>query len=200
VHGLKGRRVNSYKSLRLAGKEYDIMYAVQCHNNSHELYNMKKDPVQMRNLHPSAPAEEGHKNPFNSGEQKLAGYDITRLLPRVDALLLVLKSCKGSACAKPWKELHPNEEVKNLNDAMDMRFDDKYKSVPKVRFNRCFKNGTIDLVAEGPQWKSGGLDNIQVFDLETDGQEVAQVKLTADEDEELVEGWEGEEGYWDDWE
>lgn len=135
---LKGKKhVNSYKSLRLIGKGYDIMYAVQCHKNAHELYNMNKDPGQMRNLHPTAPAESGHKNPFHSGENQLAGYDIERLLTRVDALLLVLKSCKGNACVKPWKELHHDGNVNNLRDAMNQTFEDKYSKLhkhKKVRF------------------------------------------------------------------
>ncbi|KAH8806191.1 arylsulfatase [Xylogone sp. PMI_703] len=133
MNGLKGRRVNSYKSVRLVGTGYDIMYAVQCHNNSHELYNMNKDPVQMHNLHPTAPVEPGQKNAYDSGEKKLAGYDIKRVLPRLDALFLVLKSCKRSSCSKPWQHLHPEGDVNNLRDAMAKQFDDKYHKLPKLK-------------------------------------------------------------------
>ncbi|KAF2178650.1 alkaline phosphatase-like protein [Zopfia rhizophila CBS 207.26] len=192
-NGLKGTRVNSYKSLRLAGKGYDIMYAVQCHNNSHELYNMNQDPVQMRNLHPTAPHEPGKKNPYDSGEKQLAGYDIPRLIQRVDALLMVLKSCQGNSCSKPWQELHPNGQVKNLRDAMDSNFDEKYKNIKSVKFNKCYKDGTIDIGAEGPQWK--GNDQVDVGPMGG----LNQTTFTTEEDENFTLGWE-REGYWDDWE
>ncbi len=192
MQGIQGVQVNSYKSLRLAGNGYDIMYAVQCFNDSHELYNMQKDPVQMRNLHPSAPSEEGQQNAFHGGENEIAGFNITRLLPRVDALLLVLKSCKRGVCAHPWKELHQNGSVNNLRDAMDKSFDLQYESYPKVRYNKCFTNGTIDLAAEGPQWNSSG-----VFDLAAIGLDTPQVILT-DDAQGPADGWDSV--YWDDWE
>jgi N-acetylglucosamine-6-sulfatase len=148
-------KVNTYKSVRLTGKNYDIMYAVHCRNNSRELYNMKKDPVQMHNLHPKAPHQKGHKNAFHAGEDHIAGYKIKRLLSRIDALLLVLKSCKAEACASPWKELHPNGKVHSLKQAMHHGFDGYYHGLPKVHFRKCYKNGKIDLWAEGPQWREG---------------------------------------------
>lgn len=169
------------------------MYAVQCNNNSHELYNMIQDPVQMRNLHPTAPHEPGKKNAYDSGEKSLAGYDTTRLIQRVDALLMVLKSCKGASCTKPWQELHPNGQVKNLRDAMSSDFDEKYEKIRNVKFNKCYKNGTIDLSAEGPQWK--GNDQVEVGPM--DG--FNQTMFITDEDENFTLGWESE-GYWDDWE
>jgi N-acetylglucosamine-6-sulfatase len=151
----KKMKVNTYKSLRLTGKDYDIMYAVHCRNNPHELYNMKKDPVQMHNLHPKAPHSKGHKNAFHSGEHHIAGIIIKRLLPRLDALMLVLKSCKGDECSHPWKQLHPNGHVHSLKQALHHNFDHYYHGLPKVHFRKCFKNGKINLWAEGPQWRPG---------------------------------------------
>ena len=191
MQGILGRQVNSYKSVRLAGKGYDIMYAVHCSNNTHELYDMQADSVQMRNLHPTAPAEEGQSNPYDSGMKQLAGYDIPRILTRIDALLLVLKSCKASVCAEPWKALHPDGSVKNLRDAMAATYDQKYMDIPRVRYNRCFTNGTIDLKAEGPQWGSN-VPN----DAGPDDQDDMQTFLVPSNDP--LDGWEN--GYWDDWE
>ncbi|KKY17570.1 putative arylsulfatase [Phaeomoniella chlamydospora] len=215
THRIKRKRVNSYKSVRLVGKSYDIMYSVQCQYNSHELYDMSKDPVQMRNLHPTAPAGKGQPNPYDSGETKIAGYDIKLLLSRIDALLLVLKSCKRRACSNPWEQLHLNGEVKSLRDAMGQEFDDKYYKLPKVQFRKCFKNGTIDLWAEGPQWHAGLADATVSFDVETDQSETLQVRLETpldlnegeNEDEDWNEDldddadvdWEVRE-YLDDWE
>ena len=152
----KAQKVNSYKSLRLTSPSYDIMYAIQCHKNAHELYNMHKDAVQMRNLHPTAPHEKHHKkNAFHAGEDHIAGYKIKRLLPRIDALLLVLKSCKGAECAHPWKQLHRNGKVHNLKQAMHHTYDSYYQGLPKVHFRKCHKNGEINLHDEGPQWRPG---------------------------------------------
>ncbi|KAF2108786.1 alkaline-phosphatase-like protein [Lophiotrema nucula] len=194
-NGLNGTRVNSYKSLRLAGKGYDLMYAVQCVNNSHELYDMVTDSGQMRNLHPTAPHEANHKNAYNSGNTKLSGFDIKSLLPRIDALLLVLKSCKGNTCTQPWKELHQDGTVKNLRDAMDATYDEYYNNLHdkfKVRFNKCYNNATIDISAEGPQWQGNGqavMGSVGVNDTSN----------PVDEDETFTLGWENE-GYYDDWE
>lgn len=219
ANGLKGRRVNSFKSLRLIGNGYDIMYAVQCQNNSHELYDMVEDAVQMRNLHPTAPAEEGESNPYHSGYNQLAGYDIQQLLPRIDALLLVLKSCKGDACSNPWKQLHSDGTVRNLRDAMNQTYDDNYHNLPKVEFRVCFKNGTVDLWAEGPQWHPGLADadrwvNLELFERNAEVLDTLPVALNVSNDamcpdEDAVDE-DGKEpiyptdwqslGYWDDWE
>jgi hypothetical protein len=42
--------------------------------------------------------------------------------------------------------------VKNLKEAMHDRFDELYRGLPRVHYNRCFKDGVINLHAEGPQW------------------------------------------------
>jgi hypothetical protein len=36
------------------------------------------------------------------------------LIPRLDALMMVLKSCKGDTCRKPWTALHPSGDVASL--------------------------------------------------------------------------------------
>jgi N-acetylglucosamine-6-sulfatase len=81
-------------------------------------------------------------------------------LHRLDALLLVLKSCKGQSCVELWKEFHPDasEEVRTLADAMDVRYDWFYASMhaegAKVAFREC-KAGYLKEV-EGPDY--GSLD------------------------------------------
>lgn len=175
------------------------MYAVHCLNHSHELYDMQTDPVQMVNLHPTAPAEHNQKNAFHKGQTELAGFEIPRLLNRTDALLMVLKSCKGSACTKPWHELHKNGEVKNLRDAMDKQFDAKYAGISRVRFNECFKTGKVDINAEGPQWNgtSGGRDETP----STGADDACPDDVVGQEEyRPTAETWEGLDEYWDDWE
>ena len=131
------------------------MYAGHCLNDSHELYDMKDDPIQMVNLHPRAP------NPVN--REKILGHPIHKVLYRLDALLLVLKSCKHEGCRKPWKQLHPNAQVNTLLEALDERWDEKYKNLDKVNYKKCYKNGTYKKKDEGNQW---GGETAAVF---TDG-------------------------------
>jgi len=207
---VKGKFVNSYKSLRLAGKGYDISYTVHCHNNAHELYNLATDRVQMKNLHPTAPAPEGGQNAFDAGEKTLAGFPIRKLLKRIDAALLVLKSCKGTEipCHKPWAQLHPDGKVNSLRDAMDSRWDEKYDKLYKdykVGFTKCYKNGKIDVGAEGPQWTNNGPvvggQAMAMFNNSTDPDEWSMPSNGTDVDENWTVGKDGEEeGWWDDWE
>ena len=69
---------------------------------------------------------------------------------RLDALLLVLKSCKGSSCVKPWHVLHPEGNVNSLKDALNPSFDKYYETEQvKVQFSRCEQGQILD--AEGPQ-------------------------------------------------
>ncbi|KAJ4354687.1 uncharacterized protein N0V89_006424 [Didymosphaeria variabile] len=206
----KGKFVNSYKSLRLVGKGYDISYTVHCHKNAHELYNLANDRVQMKNLHPNAPAPLNGKNAFDSGETTLAGFPIPKLLKRIDAALLVLKSCKGTAipCYKPWAQLHQIGQVNSLHDAMADQWDEKYDKMYeeyKVGFTKCFKNGKVDIGAEGPQWTadgpSAGSNAMVLFSNSTDPDQWSTSSNGTDVDESWFVGKDGEEeGLWDDWE
>jgi N-acetylglucosamine-6-sulfatase len=87
-------------------------------------------------------------NLWNSNST-IAGYSLRRLQPRIDALLMVLKTCKGEVCIKPWNTLHPQGNVKTLEGAMESRYDTFYASQPKVSFEGC-ASGQIREV-EGPQ-------------------------------------------------
>lgn len=96
----------------------------------------------MHNLYPS-----DDRSP--STEQRLLGVDIGLVVNRLDALMMVLKSCKGGDCVEPWKVLHPQGDVESLSDALKVRFDAFYEEQTKVSFNRCENGYIID--AEGPQ-------------------------------------------------
>jgi hypothetical protein len=79
----------------------------------------------------------------------LLGTTTGQVLNRLDALMLVLKSCKGNTCIEPWKILHPKGGVTSLKDALQTKFNAFYKEQVKVRFDRCEYGYLID--AEGPQ-------------------------------------------------
>jgi hypothetical protein len=71
---------------------------------------------------------------------KLLGHPYGKVVARLDALLLVLKTCKQDSCVDPWKSLHPAGNVKNLKDAMSSRYDHFYEmemASKRVAFEGC---------------------------------------------------------------
>ena len=105
---------------------------------------MQTDPGQLQNLLGDQPS------------QALLGLPIDKVAARLDALLFVLKSCKGRTCVEPWHALHPDGEVEKLGDALSRRFDGFYdEQQRKIRYNRCEDGYIVD--AEGPQFERDGL-------------------------------------------
>ena len=87
---------------------------------------------------------------FSTTSPTILGYSIPALTSRLDALLLVLKSCKASSCYDPWLELHPWGDVTSLPEAMNPNFNYFYeKQQPKVAFSECQLGYLVG--AEGPQ-------------------------------------------------
>ncbi|KAM0714000.1 hypothetical protein Q7P37_010964 [Cladosporium fusiforme] len=119
--GVQGAN-NTYKTIRVIGDGYNLMYTVWC-TNEHELYEMNSDPYQMYNLYDS--------------NARINGWNPECLRQRLDTLLLVLKRCSGKVCTRPWASLHPTGDVTSLRDAIDSRFDAFYKGQPQVAFTAC---------------------------------------------------------------
>jgi len=99
---------------------------------------LQKDPGQLDNL--ALPSK---------ANTLILNYPLSKLQSRLDALLLVLKSCKASACTDPWSVIHPQGNVENLEDALAPKYDSFYDKQPKVSFSKC-ELGQI-LSSEGPQ-------------------------------------------------
>ncbi|RYP60222.1 hypothetical protein DL769_008211 [Monosporascus sp. CRB-8-3] len=113
---------------------YDLAYTVWC-SNEHELYEMKSDPGQMTNLYETS----------NKGNHSIYGWEAQKLISRLDALLLTLKSCKGVSCRRPWSALHPKGDVLSLEQAMDSKFDQFYaEGQDKVSFSACVEGYITD--------------------------------------------------------
>ncbi|KAI8330816.1 alkaline-phosphatase-like protein [Choanephora cucurbitarum] len=109
---------NTYKTLRVISQEYNYMYTVWC-TGEHEFYDLKKDPYELENL-------------FESVD--------TQLLNRLDALLVVLKSCRAESCRDPWKILHTDgSSVSTLKDALDPKYDAHYAQFRHVQFEECLE-------------------------------------------------------------
>ncbi|KAH7053489.1 alkaline-phosphatase-like protein [Macrophomina phaseolina] len=69
-----------------------------------------------------------------------------KLLNRLNALVLVTKSCYSNTCRNPWSALQPNHSnsnssIRNLDDAMDPAYDDFFASdqFPDVDFGHCME-------------------------------------------------------------
>lgn len=113
---------------------------------------MESDPGQMNNLlSASSSTAENELDPV-----LVAGYPLNKIVSRLDALLLVLKSCKGRICREPWKSIHPEGDVSDFQAAMLSEFDHFYEvEQTRVKFNYCW-NGYVP-EAEGSMWETEGL-------------------------------------------
>ena len=82
-----------------------------------------------------------------------ATYPLATLQSRLDALILVLKTCKGEICRHPWSEILPRTNVKLLTQAMDSQYDNYFSQLPKVSYSVC--EGGYILSSEGALWDEG---------------------------------------------
>ncbi|KAH7305765.1 alkaline-phosphatase-like protein [Stachybotrys elegans] len=136
-----GNRVypnNTYKGLRIEADDYAFYYSVWC-NNAKELYDMKNDPGQMRNLLSPSRVDS---------DFTLFGQNLKGVVDRLDSLLMVLKSCKEETCQDPWRALHPDGETRSLRDALSSKFNTFYTDQPKVEFEACAPGHILE--TEGP--------------------------------------------------
>ncbi|PTB69211.1 Arylsulphatase [Trichoderma citrinoviride] len=139
---------NTYKGLRIEAEDYGFYYSVWC-SNEKELYDMKArhtqaDPGQVHNL--LSPGKSLVDAAVTIGGEQ---WPLEKVVDRLDALMMVLKSCKQQTCIHPWKSLHPSGDVQNLHDALSTEYDEFYRSQVKVSFTSC-ESGYI-LESEGPQ-------------------------------------------------
>ncbi|KAF9366857.1 hypothetical protein BGX34_003957 [Mortierella sp. NVP85] len=116
---------NTYKSVRLIGHGYNLLYTVWC-TGEKEYYDLVQDPFQVKNLYHKAKPS---------------------LLDRLDALLNVLRTCKGPTCRDPWSVIHAKDpklghgkkHVRSLKDALDKKYDTFYSGFPKFEFKSCLQ-------------------------------------------------------------
>ncbi|KAH7141773.1 arylsulfatase [Dactylonectria macrodidyma] len=114
---------NDYKTMRYVAEKSSWMYSRWCTNDT-ELYNTLDDPYELNNL---ANSTDPH---------------IQRVKSRLNALLLVTKSCAESTCRQPWKVIQPpnlrhGKEIQTLDDALDAKYDKYYASFPPVNIDEC---------------------------------------------------------------
>lgn len=143
---------SAYRTLRVHdevdGKAHTFSYAVWC-TGERELYDLVSDPYQVKNL--LAPLNAvGAFAPFDAAEGKLDA-ETQRLLHRLDALTLVLKTCKGESCVHPYGAMFPDGKISTLNQAMHKKYDEYFKQLPKVHFDHCALGYQSRL--EKPEWE-----------------------------------------------
>lgn len=96
----------------------------------------------------------------------IAGRSLTQALPRLDALMMVLKTCKGHRCTAPWESLHPQGDVHTLSQALDTRFDAFYHQQPKMMFYGCSRAYWAEMESQQPVSRYGDTGALvdQTFD------------------------------------
>lgn len=106
----------------------------------------QNDPYQINNVYPTS-----SDGATLSVEIQLLGRPISKLLDRLDALTMVLKTCKAEGCVRPWKLLHPQGNVENLKSALNPKYDGFYaEEVPRVKYDHCAEGYFLEL--EGPRF------------------------------------------------
>ncbi|KAI1771206.1 arylsulfatase [Hypoxylon cercidicola] len=121
-------RNNSYKTLRIVGEDESWLYSRWCTGET-ELYNTAEDPYELHNLALNATRES------------------IRLMDRLNAVLLVTKSCADNICRQPWALLQPEtqkDEILSLKQAMDPKYDSFFAQFPRVAFKKCLQIQDID--------------------------------------------------------
>lgn len=106
---------NSYKTLRIVGKDYGFLYSHWCTHET-ELYDTVADPYEL---------------------EPLDLVQNATLADRLNGLLLASKTCEQESCRDPWSTLHPDGGVKTLREALHPQHDDYYASLPEVAFKEC---------------------------------------------------------------
>ncbi|EME43950.1 hypothetical protein DOTSEDRAFT_171886 [Dothistroma septosporum NZE10] len=139
--GAIAARNNTYKALRVVSERYSFLYTVYC-TGEREFYDVHRDQYQMHNL-----LSENFAH--LAKDYTIAERPFEHILERVDALLMVTKSCKGRTCHRPWDVLHSDKNVRSLKDALDSVYDDFYKEQPRVSFSSCPLGHIVS--EEGPQ-------------------------------------------------
>ena len=89
------------------------------------------------------------------GANSLAAERVTlgQVIQRLDALLLLLKDCRGRQCTHPWDSYFPSGQVKSLAQALDAKYDEFFtKAVADVALEECTKGYIPEM--EGPAWNN----------------------------------------------
>uniref|UniRef100_A0A0W0G3C0 Putative alkaline phosphatase-like protein n=1 Tax=Moniliophthora roreri TaxID=221103 RepID=A0A0W0G3C0_MONRR len=86
---------------------------------------------------------------------QFASPDYSRLASRLDALLVVLKTCVGDMCRNPWGVIFSAGEANGLIESLVAQYDTYFDSLPKFGYRLCqfgyFEEDAAGQV-ESPRW------------------------------------------------
>ncbi|KAK8137013.1 arylsulfatase [Apiospora sp. TS-2023a] len=112
----------TYKTLRMLGDRQSWLFSVWC-TGEMELYDTAADPYELTNL-------------VHDAQHQAA-------LNRLNALLLVTKSCAEGTCRDPWAVFTPSnttdDKIATMKQAMDPKYDAYFASFPRVHFASCMQ-------------------------------------------------------------
>ncbi|KAI0471555.1 arylsulfatase [Xylariaceae sp. FL0804] len=126
----------TYKTIRIVGEHQSWVYTVWCSGET-ELYDTLADPYELTNLAATA-TRQAHAH----------------LINRLNALLMVTKSCEQNACRDPWSLLQPpvsgggSANLTSLVQALDASHDDFFSAFERVTFQTCLQVQQVE--NEGP--------------------------------------------------
>lgn len=176
---------NSYKTLRIIDEaDQSWLYAKWC-SGDEELYDTSNDPYELENL----------------AVTRANDTETRRLIDRLNALLMVTKSCSEETCRNPWSILQPPSAsnttdtsnsavavISNLRDAMDPAHDVFFAGFPRVAFAECM---TYQYVPnEEPFYPESSAALQGQYRLPTDNYvSVAPKSFLAPSNEKLEGGW-----------
>lgn len=90
----------------------------------------------------------GMSNENMGGVKDHSETSITGVIARLDALLVVLKTCKARECTHPWEVLHPDGDVHCIEDALKSEFYAFYSAQQKLYWTQCEQAYVAE--SEGP--------------------------------------------------
>lgn len=111
----------TYKTIRTLGRDNQNaswVYTKWCSGET-ELYNTDADAYELTNVVSKRP----------------------RVVNRLNALLMVTKSCEKGACRDPWSLITPPDgsSITTLTQALDARYDDFFANFEQVQFGTCLQ-------------------------------------------------------------
>ena len=108
---------NTYKTVRMLGEQNGWLFTKWCTGET-EMYHTDSDKWELHNLAESTDPE--HKRVYN----------------RLNAILMVIKSCEQGSCRDPWAvfDLPGREKLRSFTQAMDAQFRSNEQSWVGVEF------------------------------------------------------------------
>lgn len=113
---------NTYKSVRILGENNGWLFTKWCTGDT-ELYHTSTDKWELDNIAESEDPEH------------------QRALTRLNAILMVTKSCEGGSCRDPWAvfELPHGKKLASFEEAMSPEYDSFFNGFPLVSFRECLQ-------------------------------------------------------------